>query len=60
MLADLVHLGGDTDTNAAIAGGLLGVREGVAAIPPRWARVVEHGEEIANAVPPIITLRTTG
>jgi len=28
--------GGDTDTNAAVAGALLGAREGEAAIPPRW------------------------
>ena len=35
----LVHLaeaGGDTDTNAAVAGALLGARDGDASIPPRW------------------------
>src|SRR6266496_2382956 len=35
----LVHLaeaGGDTDTNAAVAGALLGARDGEASIPPRW------------------------
>lgn len=31
-----VALGNDTDTTACIAGGLAGVRDGVAAIPERW------------------------
>ena len=35
----LIHLaqaGGDTDTNAAVAGALLGARYGETALPPRW------------------------
>jgi len=32
----LAEAGGDTDTNAAVAGALLGARDGEAAIPPRW------------------------
>ena len=32
----LAEAGGDTDTNAAVAGALLGAREGETAIPPRW------------------------
>jgi ADP-ribosyl-[dinitrogen reductase] hydrolase len=32
----LANAGGDTDTNAAVAGGLLGARDGEAAIPRRW------------------------
>jgi ADP-ribosyl-[dinitrogen reductase] hydrolase len=32
----LVEAGGDTDTNAAVAGALLGARDGEAGIPPRW------------------------
>ncbi|RYF08042.1 MAG: ADP-ribosylglycohydrolase family protein [Deltaproteobacteria bacterium] len=35
-LEDVVRQGGDTDTNAAIAGGLLGARFGFDAIPPHW------------------------
>lgn len=31
-----VQLGDDTDTTAAIAGGLAGIRDGIAAIPERW------------------------
>lgn len=37
-----VRIGGDTDTVAAIAGGLLGAYWGVTAIPAAWRRVV-HG-----------------
>jgi ADP-ribosyl-[dinitrogen reductase] hydrolase len=37
-----VHSGGDTDTVAAIAGGLLGARWGLKAIPLHWRRHV-HG-----------------
>lgn len=42
-----IALGNDTDTNAAIAGGLAGVRDGVQAIPSRW---LEHlrAKEIAE------------
>jgi ADP-ribosyl-[dinitrogen reductase] hydrolase len=32
----LAQAGGDTDTNAAVAGALLGARYGETAIPPRW------------------------
>lgn len=35
-LVFLAQAGGDTDTNAAVAGALLGARDGEAAIPPRW------------------------
>ena len=35
-LVFLVEAGGDTDTNAALAGALLGARDGEAGIPPRW------------------------
>ncbi|MGV9818065.1 ADP-ribosylglycohydrolase family protein [Nocardia xishanensis] len=37
-----VRAGGDTDTTAAIAGGLLGARWGASAVPARW-RAMLHG-----------------
>ncbi|MGX1807805.1 ADP-ribosylglycohydrolase family protein [Nocardia sp. NPDC055321] len=37
-----VRAGGDTDTTAAIAGGLLGARWGASAIPERWIALL-HG-----------------
>jgi ADP-ribosylglycohydrolase len=45
VLVDIVRLGRDTDTNAAIAGGLLGARDGAAAIPGAWRRVLQFGDE---------------
>ena len=35
-MIDTMLLGGDTDTNAAIAGALLGARFGFEAIPKEW------------------------
>lgn len=39
-IVDTIRLGGDTDTNAAIAGALLGARFGAKGIPERWANPV--------------------
>jgi ADP-ribosylglycohydrolase len=36
-LIETVRQGGDTDTNAAICGALIGATQGRAAIPPRWS-----------------------
>ncbi|MEE6260217.1 ADP-ribosylglycohydrolase family protein [Plantactinospora sonchi] len=49
VVIDIAHLGGDTDTNAAIAGGLLGIRDGVSAIPERWRSKLQFGEEFLAA-----------
>ncbi len=43
-----MRAGGDTDTTAAIAGGLLGARWGVSAVPARWRRKL-HGWPGLNA-----------
>ena len=40
-LVATVGKGGDTDTNAAIAGALLGAADGLGAIPPRWVMLVQ-------------------
>lgn len=40
----VVALGGDTDTNAAVAGALLGAREGMAGLPRGWLdRLADRG-----------------
>ncbi len=42
-LRAVVALGGDTDTNAAVSGALLGARDGAAGLPPTWlARLVDR------------------
>lgn len=53
-LVALVNSGGDTDTNAALAGAVLGARYGASAIPLRWSsqvaqrdRLLDLGERLA-------------
>ena len=41
-----VSVGGDTDTNAAVAGAVLGARYGASAIPQRWLECVPQRERI--------------
>jgi ADP-ribosylglycohydrolase len=47
-----VSCGGDTDTNAAIAGALLGALHGRAAFPPRWIYPVLACRPLAEASAP--------
>ena len=47
-LVALVSSGGDTDTNGALAGAVLGARYGVSAIPPRWIANVAQQERLMN------------
>jgi ADP-ribosylglycohydrolase len=48
-LVDVVRIGSDTDTNAAIAGGLLGARDGVDGIPARWLDILQFRDEFLEA-----------
>ena len=41
-----IGLGGDTDTNAAVAGALLGCRDGPGSIPERWLAPLHQKERI--------------
>ena len=43
-----VHVGHDTDTTAAIAGGLLGARYGLAGMPDEWWRMVKGWPGLAD------------
>ena len=47
-LTYLVQAGGDTDTNAAVAGALLGARYGEAALPPRWVDQLVGAQGVAK------------
>lgn len=49
-MVKVINEGGDTDTNAAIAGGLLGVRFGYDAIPSRWVEPLLDKNEIDDAI----------
>jgi ADP-ribosyl-[dinitrogen reductase] hydrolase len=46
VLVDVVNLGGDTDTNGAICGGILGARDGASAIPERWRSTLRLGPQM--------------
>jgi ADP-ribosyl-[dinitrogen reductase] hydrolase len=47
-LLDVVALGGDTDTNAAVAGALLGALHGRDGLPARWVDRLAEREEIED------------
>jgi ADP-ribosylglycohydrolase len=49
VVVDIVRLGNDADTNGAIAGGLLGARDGAGAIPAQWANLLQFQEEFSAA-----------
>ncbi len=48
-LVATVGSGGDTDTNAAVAGALLGAALGIEAIPPRWVAPILACRPLAEA-----------
>ncbi len=45
-LGGVIRLGGDADTNGAVAGALLGARFGVGGIPSEWLRGVRGREDL--------------
>lgn len=50
VLVDVVRIGKDTDTNGAIAGGLLGARDGVEGIPESWREKLQFAAEFEEIV----------
>jgi ADP-ribosylglycohydrolase len=53
-LVGVIALGHDTDTNAAIAGGLLGAHFGAESIPERWRSKLQFREEFEDFVHQIL------
>ena len=49
-LTRIVNAGGDTDTNAAVAGAVLGARFGASAIPQRWLECIPERERLEAAI----------
>lgn len=49
VLVDVTRLGGDSDTNGAIAGGLLGARDGMSAWPRTWVSKLQFAQEFQDA-----------
>jgi ADP-ribosylglycohydrolase len=53
-----VHLGGDTDTVAAMVGAIAGARDGASSIPARWLAALEDGERGRGHVERLAVLLT--
>lgn len=51
-----VNLGGDADTNGAVAGAVLGARFGASAIPPRWLERLSVREEASALADRLVAL----
>jgi ADP-ribosylglycohydrolase/fructose-1,6-bisphosphatase/inositol monophosphatase family enzyme len=47
-IREAVRQGGDTDTNAAITGALLGARFGINALPSQWTQMILSARPLAN------------
>jgi ADP-ribosyl-[dinitrogen reductase] hydrolase len=52
----VVSLGGDTDTNAAVAGALLGALVGEEGLPPAWLDRLQDRDEIGDEAHALVTL----
>ena len=52
----MISLGGDTDTNAAVAGALMGARDGDAGIPRGWLERLHHGDAIRAEAERLVAL----
>jgi ADP-ribosylglycohydrolase/nicotinamide riboside kinase len=60
VVVDIVRVGNDTDTNAAIAGGLLGARDGLAAIPADRLAVLQFRDEFLTAAQRLAAIALPG
>ncbi len=53
-----VALGDDTDTTAAVAGGIAGLRDGIQAIPERWRNALRGGELVRPLLEQLLARKT--
>lgn len=58
-LRQIVEGGGDTDTNGAVAGAVLGARYGASAIPQRWLDCVPERNRIVRLADDLLALDNT-
>lgn len=49
-LVEVVNEGGDSDTNAALAGALLGARFGAGSVPGRWLHALRDADRVEATV----------
>ncbi len=55
-LRSIVEAGGDTDTNGAVAGAVLGARYGASAIPPAWLDCIPQRDRIETLADNLLAL----
>jgi ADP-ribosyl-[dinitrogen reductase] hydrolase len=55
-LRRVVGLGGDTDTNAAVAGALLGARDGIEGLPTAWLERLIEGDAVRAEAEALVPL----
>jgi ADP-ribosyl-[dinitrogen reductase] hydrolase len=55
VLVDVVNAGGDTDTNGAVAGAVMGARVGEEGIPPRWRDAIPKPDRLAELADELLT-----
>ena len=53
----LANAGGDTDTNGAVAGGLLGARDGEEAVPAGWISQVAKVDELRELAEQLVGVK---
>ena len=53
----LVNAGGDTDTNAAVVGGLMGIRDGEPAVPSRWIAALPEAQRLRDLATRLVGLQ---
>lgn len=59
-IVEVVHKGGDADTNAAVAGALLGAKYGLSAIPEKWVTGLESLDRVLTAADGLYKLSGEG
>jgi ADP-ribosyl-[dinitrogen reductase] hydrolase len=59
-LIKVVSMGGDTDTNGAIAGAVLGARFGIDAIPRRWLDSIRGADQLVELADALLTASEAG
>ena len=57
-LVGIVNSGGDTDTNGAVAGAVLGARYGASAIPQRWLDCIPQRKRIETLAGGLLAMAT--
>ena len=55
-ILEVIHQGGDADTNAAVAGSVLGAKFGFSGIPQKWVEGLRYRSELEARVDRLLTL----